>query len=363
MGLIEIGNKLDSKEQAEDALSEIVISEVMVDELVSNRLITDEAREYALGLIGPKRNWKFWTSRSLLFWGTALLLSGIICFFAFNWMKIPPMLKLTCIQLTVLTCLISSYYSGLHGMLGKILLLSASVLTGVFLAVFGQIYQTGANSYNLFMMWAILILPFVLIGEFSGLWAIWLVIANIFIVLYFDQSIPYSIHIIVMENYYKFALGLCIVLFNSAFLALREDVAAKGIQWPDHRWTRIALVVPVIFYSALLIINFIFSRSAEPMQIFIILCTILFALVHAVCYLIYRYKLPDMWVLTTIILSVCLILETLVVRLTSNVDRLDRLSTLVIISCATLTIFTLAIKILLTIAREIHKVSKVKNVS
>ena len=326
MGLIEIGNKLDSKEQAEDALSEIVISEVMVDELVSNRLITDEAREYALGLIGPKRNWKFWTSRSLLFWGTA-------------------------------------YYSGLHGMLGKILLLSASVLTGVFLAVFGQIYQTGANSYNLFMMWAILILPFVLIGEFSGLWAIWLVIANIFIVLYFDQSIPYSIHIIVMENYYKFALGLCIVLFNSAFLALREYVAAKGIQWPDHRWTRIALVVPVIFYSALLIINFIFSRSAEPMQIFIILCTILFALVHAVCYLIYRYKLPDMWVLTTIILSVCLILETLVVRLTSNVDRLDRLSTLVIISCATLTIFTLAIKILLTIAREIHKVSKVKNVS
>ena len=68
-------------------------------------------------------------------------------------------MKLGSVQLAIFGCLGAAYFQNLQQLPGKVLLLGASVLIGVFLAVFGQVYQTGADAYNLFTMWALLILP------------------------------------------------------------------------------------------------------------------------------------------------------------------------------------------------------------
>ena len=147
---------MDTQQNNSISLSSIPANRQLIEELFSRKLISVDAREYGLQLLYPSKNWGSWASKLLLVISISLMLSAIIYFFAFNWTKITPGLKLGSIQIAILGCLVTSYFYGLLHLSGKILLLSASVLVGVFLAVFGQIYQTGADSYNLFMMWAIL---------------------------------------------------------------------------------------------------------------------------------------------------------------------------------------------------------------
>jgi uncharacterized membrane protein len=53
------------------------------------------------------------------------------------------------------------------------------VTTGARLALFGQTYQTGADVYELFLTWTVLALPFVLAGQWSVLWAAWVLVLNV----------------------------------------------------------------------------------------------------------------------------------------------------------------------------------------
>ena len=48
---------------------------------------------------------------------------------------------------------------GLDAVAGRISLFATAFLSGILLAVFGQVYQTGADPYGLFLAWALLILP------------------------------------------------------------------------------------------------------------------------------------------------------------------------------------------------------------
>jgi uncharacterized membrane protein len=54
----------------------------------------------------------------------------------------------------------------------------------VLLAVYGQAYQTGADSWELFGAWALLALPFALAARFPALWALWLAIVNAALLLW-----------------------------------------------------------------------------------------------------------------------------------------------------------------------------------
>ncbi len=64
----------------------------------------------------------------------------------------------------------ATLWTGIDTVVGKLLLTAAAVLTGIVLATFGMVYQTGADSFMLFRGWFILILPWVLISRFQPLW-------------------------------------------------------------------------------------------------------------------------------------------------------------------------------------------------
>ena len=59
--------------------------------------------------------------------------------------------------------------AGLDRAFGQVLLIAGSVLTGVLLAVIGQAYQTGADVFELFVAWAVLILPWVFVSRSAAL--------------------------------------------------------------------------------------------------------------------------------------------------------------------------------------------------
>ena len=105
----------------------------------------------------------------LLLFGSALVLAGIIFFFAYNWAAMGKFLKFGLIEAGIIVCIVASHLRGRTDLSGKVLLLSGAVLVGVLLAVYGQIYQTGADAYGLFICWAVLIFGWVIISEFAAL--------------------------------------------------------------------------------------------------------------------------------------------------------------------------------------------------
>jgi hypothetical protein len=81
------------------SLENVPVTRHLIEQLSSHGLISSEARRFVLDLLHPTQNWGLWISRLLLALGVSLILSGIVFFFAFNWTKIPPVIKFSSIQL------------------------------------------------------------------------------------------------------------------------------------------------------------------------------------------------------------------------------------------------------------------------
>jgi hypothetical protein len=72
---------------------------------------------------------------------------------------------------------------------------------GVFLAVFGQVYQTGADRWDLFAQWSALIFGWVLLARFTPLWGVWLVVTNLALGLYLVQTGFFDHNLFVMHTF------------------------------------------------------------------------------------------------------------------------------------------------------------------
>lgn len=133
------------------------------------------------------RTWyRFFTRFTAITSATALVLA-LIFFIAYNWMHMGKMGKFGLVE-GVLTLSILGYallaYRGIYPFAQQLLLLMASVITGGLLALVGQVYQTGADSWQLFFAWAVFIIPWVLIARLPALWLLWLGLINLSFMLY-----------------------------------------------------------------------------------------------------------------------------------------------------------------------------------
>ena len=118
---------------------------------------------YLIGLIPSRTAWRQFIDTLLLILGTTLVLAGIIFFFAYNWAEINHLTKFGLIELGILIMALFTAWYGLQRLIGQVALFATAILVGVLLAVVGQSYQTGADAFELFFTWAILITPWVLI--------------------------------------------------------------------------------------------------------------------------------------------------------------------------------------------------------
>jgi len=236
----------------------------------------------------------------LLLFGSALVLAGVIFFFAYNWAAMGRYLKFVLIEAGIVACIIGSYFRGGNRLSGKVLLLSASVLVGVLLAVYGQTYQTGADAFELFTGWAVLILGWVLISEFAGLWLIWLILLNTGAILYWHQvgdlafSLPYE--------------SLCMVLafLNGLALTLYEAGIKRGLEWLRGRWLRGLLIAGFLIPLSIPLIQLIVDP--EDIRRVTVLAGIAWGVAIAAGYTSYRYEIHDMIPLALVISNISLIL-------------------------------------------------------
>lgn len=247
--------------------------------------------------------WWLWANRFLLFLGAALILAGIVFFFAFNWHKMASSLKFGLVQGLVLVSLIAVFKFGMETITGKIFLLAASLMVGVFLAVYGQIYQTGADAYELFVGWAILIFGWVALSKFAALWLMWLTIVDTAVILYWNQVLePNKISNI---NW----LFLLLAAINTVFLVLAHWGRSRKIDWLNYAWYNRLLLASVLFWLTIPSIEFV---AGERNALVFPLLALLLAL--PAVYYFYRVREPDLASLTLGTLSACAVLLTAIGR-------------------------------------------------
>lgn len=158
-----------------------------LESLARNGQLSAKGLEFALQRIGvfpDAARWKRFADRLLLWAGTLLLVASVVFFFAFNWNELHRFTKISLVVLPLVISASMMAHAGIDRAAGKAWLGTGVVLTGVLLAVIGQIYQTGADSELLFAGWALLALPWVIISRAPWLWMFWLVLVNTSLALF-----------------------------------------------------------------------------------------------------------------------------------------------------------------------------------
>lgn len=132
--------------------------------------------------------WQTFLRLLFLTLGIGFTLAGVIFFFAYNWVYLPKFIKLGLIEVLIVITTLLIFLPRITNTIKKMALTASSTLVGVLFAVFGQIYQTGANAYDFFLVWTLCITLWVFISNFAPLWLLYLLLLNTTLIL-FDQQV------------------------------------------------------------------------------------------------------------------------------------------------------------------------------
>ena len=148
-----------------------------------------EAAASHLQVYPNAHTWRSFFDKAALVVGVIALVLSLVFFIAYNWQDMGKMGKFALVE-GALAITIALYvalsFRRRFKLIRQLLLLIASIITGSLLALFGQVYQTGADTWQLFFWWAVLIVPWVVIARFPALWLLWLGLINACLILYLD---------------------------------------------------------------------------------------------------------------------------------------------------------------------------------
>lgn len=256
--------------------------------LAGRGLLDAATLERALGAAGhlpTPRAWARFFSLTLLVVGAALAVAGVFFFFAFNWDGLHRFAKLGLLAGTVAITGALALWRGLERVEGQVALFAACALLGALLAVFGQVYQTGADAFLLFATWAALILVPTLLARNAPLWMLLLALLNLSLFLYIEQRVVtgYSQRFVAL-----FAL-------NAVWTFGWELGRGRAGAWMASPWYRRAALTLAAGWGTLTLLQAItgrwFPNGAEPELLVGALAALVLGGV-AVYY--YRWRAPDL---------------------------------------------------------------------
>lgn len=328
---------------------EIAADYTNVQELARQLKLNDTAYRRAMDIAGltPDRSgWLRQLDRFLLTLGILLIVAGIAAFFAWNWADLGRMTKFALIEGGIAATTLLAWRFGLDTLSGKLSLLTAACLIGTLLAVFGQVYQTGADPYGLFLAWALLILPWALIGRQAGIWILLQILLNLTLIMYYTQVLHPPdgwwqlsqllgplvwLGTTVMDS----TLASYLFWLNLLALLIWEFGTYRGVPWMrDTLFPRLfafLALCTVLLPTLVMIVVAGFKAhttlsSLSPLQ--------LLAATGAALYY-YQYRRHDLPILTCCLLSLILVITAFFIRLmTMDAGSLLFLALLVIAQVA-----------------------------
>lgn len=156
-------------------------------EFISEGAIPDHHKDQAIVEAGvhPARNdWFNFLNTLFLILGSLSLSFSLLFFIAYNWQEFGRFAKFAMVEAAVISGTLVFITRSPKDLIAKVGLMGAAISLGVLMALFGQTYQTGADPWELFFNWALLLTPWVIIGRFPVLCILWIALLNLSLILY-----------------------------------------------------------------------------------------------------------------------------------------------------------------------------------
>lgn len=256
------------------------------------------------GELPGRPEWRRFIDRLLLWSGAVLLAVGVIFFFAYNWSELGRVARLGLAEFLLFVAVACCGWFGTERPAGKAALFLAAMLTGALLALFGQTYQTGADTFELFVAWAVVILPWTIAGRLPALWVLLIVLVNVAITLYF-RVFPGLLGVLFSTEKELWLL----FAFNTTALALWELFSIR-VEWLRERWAARLLGLA----SGSLITSLAMFAIFDHHGGYVFAAVIAYPLWLVAIYACYRRFIIDLFLLAGGVLSIVIVTASLLSR-------------------------------------------------
>ena len=206
-----------------------------IEQLLSQGTLPIEKADTAalfLDVYPSKRTWLQFFDKALLIIGAVALVLSLVLFIAYNWLYMGKLAKFALVEgalVITIALYVALSFRRRFAFVRQLLLLIASIITGSLLALFGQVYQTGADTWQLFFGWAVLITPWVIIARFPALWLLWLGLINAVTLFYIDTSLFFGIGYYYQDFWQFTVITVINVIAFYLWLICFEDKRGSGL--------------------------------------------------------------------------------------------------------------------------------------
>ena len=274
--------------------------------------------------------------------GALLIVAGITAFFAWNWADLGYMTKFALIQAGIVGAALLAWRLGIDSIGGSASLFSSAFLVGVLFAVFGQIYQSGADPYGLFVAWAILILPLAIIGRQAALWILFQTLLILALIMYWTQVVDppdgwwqlsqlLGPLVWLSSTLMNSTLASLVFALNAVALIAWECAVNRNVAWVQGRtYPRVVgfgALCSVMIPTVVLIIGASFGERFNPG----VISPVLYAIASVGALYYYQNRRPDLFMLTMLVFGAILVFTTFIGRyLVTDIGAMLMLAVLLI---------------------------------
>lgn len=265
-----------------------------------------------------KESWQKFLKILFISLGVGFTIAGIIFFFAYNWADLNKFIKIGLIEGLIITTTLIILFSKISLDIKNIILTGSSMLVGVLFAVFGQIYQTGANAYDFFLGWTMFIALWVAVSNYAPLWLIFIILINTTLILYSEQ---------VANDWSEVFVFTLLFVINLFFLttSLFARKIFENIKTPI--WFSNLIALASVAYSTIGITFGIFDSKQTSFFVLIIITSILYGVGIK-----YGLKVKSGFYLSIIPFSIIIIISAFLIKLSNDASMFFIISLFVIAS-------------------------------
>lgn len=295
-------------------------SEKSIDNILKKNIYSD------------KESWQRFLRLFFISLGIGFTTAGIIFFFAYNWVDLHKFIKMGLIEGLIIVSTLVILLSKISLDVKNILLTGTSILVGVLFAVFGQIYQTGANAYDFFLGWTMFITIWVFVSNYAPLWFVFITLINTTLILYSQQ---------VAQDWSEVFVFTLLFIINILLLTifLNGKKINKEIEVPI--WFSNLIALASVSFSTIGIVFGIFDNNQKSFFVLIIITSILYGIGIK-----YGLKTKSSFYLSIIPFSIIIIVSAFLIKLSDDAGTFFLISLFVIVSV------TLVIKNLINLQKK-----------
>ena len=235
--------------------------------------------------------------------GSGLMLAGIIFFFAYNWELMHRFVKLGIAVTLILAVFAVSMTVKMSDFTRKITVSVLCGLVGVFWAIFGQVYQTTADSYVFFLTWACCILVWVYVTDFYPLWAIFIALVSMGVIPLFPDNRWY-LTVLMLYG----AAWIAFFVFAPKYL---PNLSAPPSWFTSNLFT-------IEFGMAVCVVCFLIFDNASMRHAVVAVLNLLMAFVVTVATIWCSLRQKNIWLYSMLFIGALCVLECLFLRFLSH---------------------------------------------